>query len=186
MIGLPYWRAKMKLTDTQLVALSAAFNREDRSILPLPDHIKGGAIVKVCTALLAKGLAAEVTANKGDPIWREAGKGPAAKLIATDAAREALGIPADEPANIVIAVDLDPKAAPPAASKTRRTNTKQEQLIAMLQAAAGASIDEIVAAFGWQAHTVRGAIAGALKKKLGLKISSEKIEGRGRVYRIIA
>ena len=48
----------------------------------------------------------------------------------------------------------------------------------------GATIDEIVAAFGWQPHTVRGAIAGALKKKLGLEVTSEKIEGRGRVYHI--
>jgi hypothetical protein len=37
---------------------------------------------------------------------------------------------------------------------------------------------------GWLPHTVRGAIAGALKKKLGLQISSEMVEGRGRVYRI--
>jgi hypothetical protein len=46
------------------------------------------------------------------------------------------------------------------------------------------SIEEIVAAFGWQPHTVRGAIAGALKKKLGLDVTSEKVEGRGRVYRV--
>ncbi len=39
-------------------------------------------------------------------------------------------------------------------------------------------------AFGWQAHTVRGAIAGALKKKLGLEVTSEKTAGRGRVYRL--
>ena len=48
----------------------------------------------------------------------------------------------------------------------------------------GASIDEIVKALDWQPHTVRGAIAGALKKKLGLNVTSEKVEGRGRVYRI--
>ena len=47
-------------------------------------------------------------------------------------------------------------------------------------------IDEIVEAFDWQPHTVRGAIAGALKKKLGLDVTSEKVEGRGRVYRIEA
>ena len=52
----------------------------------------------------------------------------------------------------------------------------------MLQQPDGASLDEIVAATGWQAHTVRGAIAGALKKKLRLTITSEKVEGRGRVY----
>ena len=48
----------------------------------------------------------------------------------------------------------------------------------------GATIDEMVAATGWQSHTVRGAMAGALKKRLGLSIASDKVEGRGRVYRI--
>lgn len=54
----------------------------------------------------------------------------------------------------------------------------------MLKTAKGATIDEIVKALDWQPHTVRGAMAGALKKKLGLNITSEKVEGRGRVYRI--
>jgi hypothetical protein len=48
----------------------------------------------------------------------------------------------------------------------------------------GATIDEVVAATGWQPHTVRGAIAGALRKRLGITLVSEKVEGRGRVYRI--
>jgi hypothetical protein len=48
----------------------------------------------------------------------------------------------------------------------------------------GATINEIVEALGWQPHTVRGAIAGALKKKLGLDVTSEKDEKRGRVYRV--
>ena len=55
----------------------------------------------------------------------------------------------------------------------------------MLKAAEGASVEEIVAAYGRQPHTVRGAIAGVLKKKRGLQIGSEVIEGRGRVYRIM-
>ncbi len=54
----------------------------------------------------------------------------------------------------------------------------------MLRAEAGATIDEITAATGWQAYTARGAMSGALKKKLGLTITSEKAEGRGRTYRI--
>jgi hypothetical protein len=54
----------------------------------------------------------------------------------------------------------------------------------MLRRPEGVSLNEIVTATGWQAHTVRGAIAGALKKKLGLTINSEKVDGRGRVYRI--
>jgi hypothetical protein len=57
-------------------------------------------------------------------------------------------------------------------------------MIEMLRDDVGATIDEIVEATGWQAHTVRGAMSGALKKKLGMTITSEKVEGRGRVYRI--
>ena len=56
----------------------------------------------------------------------------------------------------------------------------------MLRRAKGATIDEIAEAFTWQPHTVRGAIAGALKKKLGLDVSSDKDQKRGRVYRIPA
>ncbi len=54
----------------------------------------------------------------------------------------------------------------------------------MLRAEGGATIDEIVAALEWQSHTARGAISGALKKKLGLSITSDKVDGRGRAYRI--
>jgi DNA-binding MarR family transcriptional regulator len=64
-----------------------------------------------------------------------------------------------------------------------RTTTKQEQVIALLRQRSGATIDDLVEATNWQRHTVRGMIAGALKKKLGLHVISEKAE-RGRVYRI--
>ena len=75
-----------------------------------------------------------------------------------------------------------------AAPKTRtpREGTKQATLIAMLRAPDGATIEEIMAATGWQSHTVRGAMAGALKKKLGLEVTSEKVEDRGRVYKLPA
>jgi len=78
------------------------------------------------------------------------------------------------------------KRASSGKAPTKRANTKQAQLIAMLQRPDGATIDEIVKKLEWQSHTVRGAIAGALKKRLKLKVESEKIEGRGRVYRIAA
>lgn len=55
----------------------------------------------------------------------------------------------------------------------------------MLQDPRGATMAEIVAATGWQAHTARGAMSGALGKKLGLTVTSAKEEGRGRVYKII-
>ena len=66
----------------------------------------------------------------------------------------------------------------------RRKGTKQATLIAMLLAPEGATIEDIVAATGWQSHTVRGAMSGALKKRLGLEVASEKVDGRGRVYRL--
>ena len=69
-------------------------------------------------------------------------------------------------------------------SRPSRADSKQARLIAMLQTTHGATVAEIAAAFGWQPHTVRGAIAGALKKRLGLAVTSAKVEGRGRAYRI--
>ena len=62
--------------------------------------------------------------------------------------------------------------------------TKQQIMIDLLRRPEGATIEEITAATVWQSHTVRGAMSGALKKKLGLVVASEKVEERGRVYRI--
>ena len=76
------------------------------------------------------------------------------------------------------------KARPKDKTRGTRADSKQAKLIEMLKRPDGATIDEIVKKFDWQPHTVRGAIAGALKKKLGLVVQSDKIEGRGRVYRI--
>ena len=65
-----------------------------------------------------------------------------------------------------------------------RQGTKQALLVDLLKSRSGATIAEAVAATGWQAHSVRGTISGTLKKKLGLAVTSEPIEKRGRVYRI--
>jgi hypothetical protein len=54
----------------------------------------------------------------------------------------------------------------------------------MLRAEGGATIEEIMAATQWAGHTARGFLSGALKKKLGLTVTSKKVEGRGRVYRL--
>jgi Protein of unknown function (DUF3489) len=76
------------------------------------------------------------------------------------------------------------KARPKGKARGTRADSKQAKLIEMLKRPDGATIDEIVKKFEWQPHSVRGAIAGALKKKLGLAVQSDKVEGRGRVYRI--
>lgn len=68
---------------------------------------------------------------------------------------------------------------------TARPGTKQALLIDLLKRKKGATIDDAVKATGWQPHSVRGAISGTLKKKLGLTIASESIGSRGRVYRIV-
>jgi hypothetical protein len=74
------------------------------------------------------------------------------------------------------------EALPDSQSDAKR-RSKQDEVIAMLRRAEGATVDEVASATGWQRHTVRGVFSGALKKKLGLTLASAK-EERGRVYRI--
>ena len=70
------------------------------------------------------------------------------------------------------------------APRAKREGTKQAVLIELLTRAEGATLPQMSEATGWQVHTVRGAMAGALKKKLGLEITSEKQTGADRIYRI--
>ncbi|WP_137113172.1 DUF3489 domain-containing protein [Rhodobacter sp. SY28-1] len=72
------------------------------------------------------------------------------------------------------------------AARTPRPGSKLAKVVELLEGGAGATIAEIMAATSWQQHTVRGAFAGSITKKLGRALTSEKIEGRGRVYRIAA
>lgn len=86
---------------------------------------------------------------------------------------------------VITATGLAAIGERPTAPKVARTDTKQAQLIAMMRRPEGVTIDEAVERLDWQAHTVRGAIAGALKKKLGLNVVSEPAEGsRKTTYRI--
>ncbi len=167
---------QIQLSDAQSVILSAACAREDGMVFPITASLKGGAVGNVCKSLLKRRLIEEVAATDLNTVWRhDEDRGPIT-LRATPLAYTALGI------------DDAPVPAAPAESAPepirRRTGTKQEALIAMLRAEGGATIDEIVAALDWQPHTARGAMSGALKKKLGLTITSEKVEGRGRAYKI--
>jgi hypothetical protein len=68
----------------------------------------------------------------------------------------------------------------PAAKK----GSKQDIVIAMLRRGEGVSITEIMSATGWQAHSVRGFMSGALKRRLGMDLVSEKAEGAERRYYI--
>jgi hypothetical protein len=92
---------------------------------------------------------------------------------------EALGVPRKAP---VSAKAID-EAIEQAKPRTRE-NSKQAQVIAMLKRPEGATIAQIVEVTGWQPHTVRGTFAGAFKKKLGLTITSTKVNGGERIYAI--
>ena len=66
----------------------------------------------------------------------------------------------------------------------RRKTRKQAQVLALLKRAGGATLQHLMRATGWQAHSVRGFISGALGKKLRLKIESFKTARGERAYRI--
>jgi hypothetical protein len=206
-----------KLSDTQVIILSAAAQRDDGNVLPLPGSLRGGAASKVVGALLSRGLIAERATDsmaKADPalnrIWRNEPDGSGVLLFITPAGLDAIGIePAGEPAATTAAEPAAdaPSAAEEApvepAAKRRgrprkagttgadvapapktRDGTKQAQVIAMLRRREGATIAQIIEATDWRPHTVRGFFAGALKKKLGLEVTSEKAEDGERVYKI--
>ena len=184
-----------KLTESQLVVLNAACQHNDRSVYPLTLKLNVAATAKVLKSLLAKGLIEEVPAKHQDEVWREDKDDQRLTLRATLAADAALGI--DDSASAAEAAQPAPakskkkggtakKQEKAKAPRKPRSDTKQARLIEMLKRAKGATIDEIVDELEWQAHTVRGAIAGALKNKLGLEVTSEKVEDRGRVYKLPA
>jgi hypothetical protein len=66
----------------------------------------------------------------------------------------------------------------------KRGNSKQDHVLDLLRQSSGATIENITHATGWQAHSVRGFLAGVVRKRLGLTLQSEKTDGE-RVYRIV-
>ena len=156
--------SETKLTATQESLLKVAAGCEDRAIR-WPATLRGGARTKIIAALVDAGLANN---QRGT-------------LVVTAAGMRAVGVePSTTPRSGKRA-----RRAKAGGPRKMREGSKQAQMIEMLKRPKGATVAEIAETFGWQPHTVRGAIAGALKKKLGLKVTSEKVEGRGRVYRIV-
>ena len=174
-----------KLTETQTLILSAGAQRPDNIAMPLPKGLAGAAAKMAVTKMIERGLLQEVDANlrRGEPLWRETGDGHGTTLVVTDAGLLAIGI---EPvvAKTEAAIQENAAATPVTKLPTPRAGTKQAMLIALLHAPEGATMEAIISATGWQAHTIRGAMSGALGKKLRLVVTSAKEEGRGRVYRL--
>ncbi|MFO7856319.1 MAG: DUF3489 domain-containing protein [Paracoccaceae bacterium] len=165
--------AKTQLTETQTLVLAAACARPGRSVLPITaPGVRGGAASNVIAGLLGRGLAEERIADAEpgpDEILRRDDDGRAVLLVASDAAVEILGgvgeldpedDDAPEPETPGGDVADDEAEAPsietgdptPTPTPTIRAGTKQATLIAMLRADGGATLDEIVAATGWQPH----------------------------------
>ena len=164
---------QIQLSDAQSIILSAACARGDGMVFPVTTSLKGGAVGNVCKSLLKRGLIEEIKATDLNTVWRhDEVRGPIT-LRATPLACTVLGIS-----------DASEPAEPAPEPVRRRSGTKQEAVIALLKSEGGATIDEIVAATSWAGHTTRGFLSGALKKKLGLTITSEKVDGRGRAYKI--
>lgn len=174
-----------KLTETQIIILSSGAQRPEKIALPLPKGLAGAAAKMAVSRMIKHGWLQEVDANlrRNEPLWRETGDGHGTTLVVTDAGLLAIGID-----SVVVKTSVASRggasAQPEVKHPVPRTGTKQAMLIAMLRRADGATMAEIIAATGWQAHSARGAMSGALGKKLGLVVVSARDDARGRVYRI--
>lgn len=177
------------ITERQLDLITRAHCDANGLIEPLLE-LKGGAKLKMIASLGQRGLIEQTDGQwrlthtaiaiiKGDAKPEEVLPNP----VAADDATE------QEPMTITTsAPEATPASEPTPAG---RGHSKQALVIEMLKRPKGVTIAQICEATGWQAHTVRGTFAGALKKKLGLNIVSEKIEGPAgtpgagqRLYRI--
>jgi len=201
----------MKLSDTQLLILSSASQRADHAAL-LPANLKGNAAKKVVDRLLNEKLLQELRAKHDMPIWRRDDDNRPYSLRITKAGLRAIELakaPDDNAAadpNEVAGPDVStqPKsnerpgrakrsrAEKTAAVSTRTTKaspdrarpkSKQHKIVALLQRPEGATLDVLVKETQWQKHSVRGFLAGTVRKKLKLALLSEKIDGV-RNYRI--
>ena len=185
----------IQLTATQTLVLQHALDHNDGRIDWFPESVKGGARKKVLDGLFNRAL---ITPSGND--WVVAAEGYDALGFARPGAAPVTPIP-DIEADVAAAEaswtqpqEVEPATAATATStvtvvateqKTRtRENSKQATVISMLKRPEGATIAQICEATSWQAHTVRGTFAGAFKKKLGLNITSDKIQGGTRTYRV--
>jgi hypothetical protein len=198
-----------KLSDTQLVILSEAAQRPEGHVLPLPTNLqgKGGGVTRALTALLKRDLISEQPASGSDEDWRRDENDTPFTLVITPAGLAAIGLEAGDPAPELRSpaeptgsgqalanlgesspasehagsADPAPSASPEAAG---RPGTKSDAITALLKRETGATLEELTAATGWQAHSVRGFLAGTLKKKLGYTVESERGGDGVRRYRI--
>ena len=174
------------LTNTQRQVLERAAEQPDGRLGWFPDHVQGGARKKVIEGLWKKALITDI-----GPDWFIAPEGydalgrvPVALPTTHPDPEVEAALVATEAQWVAEKAGADLQQVAPDHKPRSRESSKQATVIAMLKRPEGATIAQICALTGWLAHTVRGTFAGALKKKLGLTITSEKADGGQRVYRV--
>jgi Protein of unknown function (DUF3489) len=179
----------IKLTDAQLVMLSAAAQREDHC-LTAPDKMKGAVLAKVGEKLVKLGLVREVRAKADMPVWRRNEAGSfALKLTAAGLKAIAVDDESDEAGAGREANNLDAnKASGPDTTNltqtTPREGSKLARVIELLQRSDGATIANLTEATGWLPHTTRAALTGLRKR--GYAVVRERADGGDSVYRMAA
>jgi hypothetical protein len=177
-----------KLSDTQLIILSSAAQRED-GLAILPETLKGAAKAAV-TRLLGLGFVKEVPVKRGAPAWRTDEEEKPLGLKLTKAGSAALGLAEDGASEEEAAppkTRRKPKKHAPGedqASREPRAGSKQAQIIALMQRKSGASLAAMVEATGWLPHTTRAALTGLRQK--GYAIERDKTPHGKTVYRLPA
>ena len=181
------------ITELQLNLITRAHCDAGGLIEPLL-ALKGGAKLKMIASLASRSLIEQV-----DGQWRitraavaivKGAAQPQDDLPATPASTSESPLANDPGIEAAVTAaeaswqNERPTTAPTEPAKRGRADSKQALVIEMLKCPEGATIPQISETPGWQAHTVRGTFAGALKKKLGLTIVSDKAQGGERVYRI--
>ena len=172
-----------KLTDTQLVLLNAAANRDDGCLLPVPATIrtKGAALERSLNTLLKADLVSEVAASKGQAAWKTADDLRPITLVLTDAGLAALETGTIEAPE---AKPAERQTRTRSKSSSQDSSTRSATLLRLLSGKSGASLGELQAATGWQAHSVRGFLSGTVRRKMGLELISEPDRSGTRRYRL--
>lgn len=158
-----------KLTPTQALLLRAAARRADGRVIP-PANLRGGARVKAMTALMRR-------------EWIESGD---SGFVLTDAGYAVAGRkrPASPETEGLRELDT-PDALQLLEGIPVRPGTKLAALVVALRRPQGATSLQLMLVTGWQLHTVRGAISGMLRKKLGLNVVLAHNDTGERVYRVV-